>query len=59
MENLLNKQIKDIKQPRQIQTLYAWNTVKEFIIKLKTTKIYSFPVLDENNECIGIIDELV
>uniref|UniRef100_A0A146MDH8 CBS domain-containing protein n=1 Tax=Lygus hesperus TaxID=30085 RepID=A0A146MDH8_LYGHE len=58
MDILLRTQIQDVKVPTQVQVLYAWNTVHNFIEKLQSTKYISFPVLDENDECIGLVDEL-
>lgn len=52
----MRNRVSDVKQPTSVKFLRSWNSMLDLMIALHTEKVMSFPVLDEDDECLGIVD---
>jgi len=56
MSMLVSTKVKDIRPPRSVLYLRSTDTMGDVMEALNQNTVLSFPVLDEFDECLGIID---
>ena len=58
MEMLLSTRVYDVKRPSPVKFLRATNTMADVVLMLRQHNVLSFPVLDDDDDCLGLVDGL-
>lgn len=56
IDALMKTRICEVKKPSSVKFLRAWDTMLDLMVALHSENVMSFPVLDEEDECLGIVD---